>query len=362
MAHSMIAHAGRMLRHAVGVLLLCWFRALRAAAFTALLGMIVIEIGAIVITHHFPPDGAAQLVAVAFAGALAFGVALTVVLDELIAGIIEIMGVLRGEAETGARAAAVVAQREVGESSAAIFHRLGLSTLVASPTPSPVPQSAPPTPPPVSRPVSDWPDEEATATGETLAELAVSPADSPARQEARPVRADLLPRLSWTDEHPAVRPQTSPTSAPLTADASDPTAEAAPVEESAPEPIASTPSPVADAETPILAEPSVWHTDDAPAPDADAWHDPLAHAEQPTEEEDAGIQPVDAFGAPPPAATARPHSADTRPLPETEQRYTMWDHISHVLAGRPVELLPQDEGDAAEDAVAAPHEDTPPGV
>ncbi|HEV2236764.1 MAG TPA: hypothetical protein VGR57_08905, partial [Ktedonobacterales bacterium] len=102
------------------------------------------------------------------------------------------------------------------------------------------------------------------------------------------------------------------------------------------------------------------------------WHDPAAAAEPDPEE--SGITPVDLFGAPPPSAPpadANPRAPDggTRPLPEQNQpfgaadptarpRGSVWDHISQVLAGRPVPPIPSDDeplsGEAAESDPPAP--------
>ena len=53
--NDLIDEAGRILRHAVGVLLLAWRRVIRAFFITLVAGLLVGEIGAILETHQFPP-------------------------------------------------------------------------------------------------------------------------------------------------------------------------------------------------------------------------------------------------------------------------------------------------------------------
>jgi hypothetical protein len=110
-----------------------------------------------------------------------------------------------------------------------------------------------------------------------------------------------------------------------------------------------------------LAEPSVWHADPAPSASASPWHDPLQGAD---EEEEAGIRPVDAFGAPPPAVPiTRPLPQDTHPLDRSmtpsAPRGSVWDHISQMLAGRPLEPLPPDEDGPSAAQTNAPDSSPP---
>jgi hypothetical protein len=408
MTGSRLTIAGRVLRHAMGVLLLCWLRALKWGGVAALAGVVAAEIAAIVLTGSFPPDGLAQLVAFTLGGALAFGVAVTIIADELLVGIIESVRMLVGETEAGVRAAAMVARREVGDSSGRVLTLLGLSGITGAarrpatsdmlPAPARddqgpqdevgprlqvlrarVPSTSaalpasvqPPTPEnpwaATLTPVSEWParqTEDATTSagasdeGETLADLAgaggalamgLAGQPNPATQPlARPVHATNLPRIDWTVEDP---PIVSP----------EPIAD-----ERAPQRAgygAPTPTTQPMTGAPGLAEPSAWHISETMAAAPDHWHDPM-HATEP-EPEEAGITPVDLFGAPPPAAPSpagafsREPDADTRPLPEKTRplepgdaagrpRGSVWDHISQVLAGRPVPPLPS-EADPALD-------------
>jgi hypothetical protein len=416
MTGSRLTIAGRVLRHAMGVLLLCWMRALKWGGIAALAGILATEIAAVVLTRSFPPDGLAQVVAFTFGGALAFGVAATIIADELVVGIIESVRLLAGEAEAGIRAAAMVARREVGESSGRVLSLFGLGGIAGAAVsaarrsatsgmlPAPlrddqgpqdevvprlqalrarVPSTAaarpapaqPPTPEnpwaATLTPVSEWPAGQAEDAppaaaseadeAETLADLAGAGAalamgppgePNPATQPlARPVHATNLPRIDWTVEDPPTLPP-------------EPAADEAATRRAgygAPTP---TTQPMTGA--PGLAEPPVWHTSETAAAAPDHWHDPTQAAEP--EVEEAGITPVDLFGAPPPAAPSpslagafsREPDAGTRPLPEKTRplepgeaaerpRGSVWDHISQVLAGRPVPPIPSEVDPALDD-------------
>ncbi|HEV2235665.1 MAG TPA: hypothetical protein VGR57_03300, partial [Ktedonobacterales bacterium] len=132
MTSSRLTVVGRVLRHAMGVLLLCWLRALKWGGIAGLAGVLAAEIAAIVLTRSFPPDGLAQVVAFTLGAALAFGVAATVIADELVVGIIDSIRVLIGEAGAGARAARMAGRREVGQSSGRVLALFGLGGLAAA--------------------------------------------------------------------------------------------------------------------------------------------------------------------------------------------------------------------------------------
>jgi hypothetical protein len=109
-----------------------------------------------------------------------------------------------------------------------------------------------------------------------------------------------------------------------------------------------------------LAEPQAWRAEDNPPPTVANWHDPQAGRTEQEEAEEAGIQPVDLFGAPPPAAARRddpltppPPVPAARPLPNATRPLDaaphpadgnggMWDHISQMLAGRPIPPVPDE--------------------
>jgi hypothetical protein len=416
------------MRHISGVLMLCWVRALRAGAIVALATAAAVEIADMVILRRFPPDGVAQLVAAGLAFGLGYAVAITIIADELLVGILDGVGHLLGDAEAGARAAAIAAEREFGEVGSSLFRVAplgGVATVVgalldradrrrvaradpdlvtiAEPRSSQIDRSArggvaagqganAPERAWSMGQVAAWDRDEPRdwPTDETLADLAAQSDDADLAPDAddgeaseaptvaempaivgrfdedpaptgQPVHATELPRIAWdagafAAGGVAAAGSSTPMSAPVGAPMSAP--------------------PGASGTPGGLAAPASWHQDITPTPDPANWHDPLASAYD-EEEEAPGIQPVDAFGAPPPAPRAeradqwadttpvppvtRSGAQITRPLPNptrplvrgpqpTSPRGSVWDHISQVLAGRPVEPLP------AEDDAPATHD------
>jgi hypothetical protein len=394
MAHRNILIVSGILRHAVGVILLCWVRAARAAGIAGLIGFVITEIAATALTHHFPATGVSHLVALALGVALAYAAGVTVFADELILGITDAVQLLMGEAEAGARAAAILVEREAGMGLAPLLRRAGLAPAVSGlragegsralaslatrwaqrdedsddrGSEEPAHASAPAR---RARRPSD------SATSETLAALA--PETEPIAQPlppvlGRPVPADRLPRIGWMEERSAPRVD------PIATRAAPPQAPAPITRPLLPEMNPAPGSPAssalgaaagsgAEAATPRLAEPQVWHADDAPPLTPATWHDPLWGAED--DEEESGIRPVDAFGGPQPAAITQPLPEHTPPLSEqatplareaqpSGPRGSVWDHISQVLAGRPVEPLPEEDAEEPP-AEAAPPESEPP--
>lgn len=409
-AHPNILAVSRVMRHIAGVLMLCWVRALRAGAIVALLTAVAVEIADMVVLRRFPPDGMAQLVAAGLAFGLGYAVAITIIADELLVGILDGVGHLLGDAEAGARAAAIAAEREIGEVGSSLF-RVGPLGGVAAVVGALIDRtgvSRAPAEDPVfimadatrssrldratrgematrreadsteqawssgqvatwDRDASrDWPTDETLADlatdGDEMAEEAGEESEAPTIAEmpaiagrvddapaptGQPVHASELPRIAWDGGSAAA-------------------GDAVPPASPAPVPLAMG----------GLAAPADWQQDATPAPDGTAWHDPMA-AVYDEDEEAPGIQPVDAFGAPPPAPRTqradqwadtrpvpempRPGAETTRPLPNptrplargpqpTSPRGSVWDHISQVLAGRPVEPLP-----AENDVPAAPN-------
>ncbi|HEX9414957.1 MAG TPA: hypothetical protein VF916_15745 [Ktedonobacterales bacterium] len=364
MTHSRLTLLGHVMRHAIGVLLLCWRRAVRAGAIAGVVGAAAVEIGAVLSTHRFPPDGVAQLVAVTLGAALAFGVAVTVITDELVIGIIDAIRLLLGEAEAGVRVARAASQRTVGEANWRLLGLIGLGGLAAPHVLQPRERLATAPAPAPLRP-------GAAPTSETLAGVAAADADT--QPLWQPVPAAQLPRIPWiAEEAAATAPGSSRVSdeQPFTALYGTAAPITRPLDQSA-EP--SDAPPAGTTASAGLAEPLVWHADDAPAPTAGSWHDPLQAAEP--EQEEAGIVPVDLFGAPPPSpntrpldTATRPPGSVTRPLPERTRplsqselpgipRSSVWEHISQVLAGRPVPPMPPEADEASAETTA--RDDTP---
>jgi hypothetical protein len=419
-----------MIKHAVGVLLIAWRRAFRAGVIAGLVGILLVEIGAIVLTHHFPPSGITQIVAVAMGIALGYAVGATVAADEIIAGIVAAIGLLLGEAEAGVRQAARIAEREVGDVRGAVLRLTGLDTLARKLAPrdalsaaeAPDHARAPAhgrasaisiaeilaaaaAAAPVAaaalrsrgdaRTVAPLPRELVNATVDLPAAAQAEPAASPAvpppaawapvtvplaAPGAVPARADAPHTSSSAQPEPPASPPglaARPT-IPLAAAAAPPAASAVapasvmPVMPTTPSPLAgaaglasalpAAPAPVAAAPASgRLAEPAEWQMDDLP-PLVDApWHDPsLGSLEQEREDQEAGIQPVDVFGALPSGAGTppresgnsdtrplpghtRPHVPTTRPLVPLVPRGGIWEHITNVMAGKQAQPFSLDD-------------------
>lgn len=377
MAHRNIVVVSGILRHAVGVILLCWTRVARAAGIAGLIGFVATEIVATALTRHFPATGASHLVALALGAALAYAAGVTVFADELILGITDAVRLLLGEAEAGARAAAILVEREAGMGLAPLLRRAGLAPAVSGPRAAEGPHSPASAATQWVRRDDDYDDDRGSegpahasalarrtrrpgdsATGETLAALAPEIETKPVTEPlppvlGRPVPADRLPRIGWLVDPPTGQIDT-------TAMRAAPPQTPAPITRPLPPETSSTSSApafgaVADlaagVSPPGLAEPRVWHAEDAP-PTPATWHDPLQGAEE--DDEEGGIRPVDAFGGPPPAAITRPLPERTPPPSEqvgtlareaqpSNPRGSVWDHISQVLAGRPLEPLPEED-------------------
>jgi hypothetical protein len=179
--------AERFLKHAVGILIVCWQRMLRAAVIAALIGLIGTEAVSSLSTGEFPPPMLTHLVAAALALALAYCAALTVFIYEIFEGSIEIVHMLMGEAEAGTRAAAAIAEHEAGDV------RDGLRRLVGLRAKSPPAER---TTAAHARRRRSQPDLEAEGDED---EPILPPLP---RVTALPVPASRLPRIAWTYEEP----------------------------------------------------------------------------------------------------------------------------------------------------------------
>ncbi len=189
MGYQLIELAGRIVKHGVGVLLLCWRRVLRAMLITWVAAFLLAEVVAAIVTQSVPPGIAAHVAAIAIATAVAYGIALTVLADELLAGAIETVRLLEGDAKAGARAAAIAAEREVGQ-------------LWRGRPRWPDRRSAPVVE--TAAAVSPASEIEVESSRETADDIAAtdefsSTAPRP-RVNARPVPAGQLPRIEWAYE------------------------------------------------------------------------------------------------------------------------------------------------------------------
>ena len=305
--------AGRFLTHVVGVLLLCWRRALQAAAVSGVIALLLAEIAGILITGQFPTS-LTHIVALIFGVTVAYCVALTVLFDEIIRGLIDTVRLVDGEVAAGARAAAIVGEREVGQMRFSLLGALGLAGALRTDRSNrtQATRRGAVVAPAAARPLPRERAEEAEdASGETLADLAHEPALPPLpRKTGSPVRADQLPRIPWVYDDPA---ETQPS-------AQRPTALASPAPGSA-EPAyaesASTEPPLAPLIMPVTQESRPFMV----AP-------PLSEAPQTAEREPSGPapRPLDAAATTQPLAAEQPH--------HFPPRTGLWGRVSSALVGR----------------------------
>ena len=202
MGYEVILRAGKLARHALGVLLLCWRRMIRAMLVAGGVATVAaLVFGAIEAHHVFP--GMFGVIAAAFFGAVVgYSAAATVLIDELLRGMLDIVHVIEGDAEAGVRSLAASAEHERG----AILRFFD---------PKPRAQAAPIEPAPfVAGAVATAAFDPRDPERETRRDIAdtddfSSTAPRP-RVNARPVRADQLPRIEW--QYEAQQPDGAPVS------------------------------------------------------------------------------------------------------------------------------------------------------
>ena len=185
---GIIERSGKLLTHLVKAFLVCWRRMLRFGLSVGAIAFVSAEVIGILASRRFPPSGVLSAVALLAAFAFGYSAALTVLIDELFFGAIELIGMVEGDIRAGMRAATVAAERAAGEAG-----NTGLMRFLGHPK-APKPSS----PQPGHEPMSQHDDtlREIQATDEFI-----TTAPRPAI-DARPVRADRLPRITWAlDAH-----------------------------------------------------------------------------------------------------------------------------------------------------------------
>src|SRR5262249_37900251 len=164
--------------------------------------MLIGETFAVVATKQIPPPLMDHVVIGLFAVALAYGTAFTVFVEEILHGLIATIRLIEGEAAAGARAAAIIAEREAGEVGTGLMRLFGARSK---------PVGVRQTPPqafgaPEVTVVAGGPRAALTAATQTQADIDATDhflTTAPrTRVDARPVRADQLPRIGWTADQP----------------------------------------------------------------------------------------------------------------------------------------------------------------
>ncbi len=222
MLYGVIELVGKLLQHVLGVLLLCWQRMLRFGLSVGILSFLMAEVVGSALTRQFPPTILTTVVALIVSFALGYAAALTALADELFLSALDTVRMLEGDARAGLRAATVVAEREAGEARQGLLGWLGHPPAKSSPvgaagtvaagialaarharsTPSLSPEQAE--------------TLEAIAATDSFQSTAPRP-----RVNARPVRADQLPRIPWAYDQAADTASPSSGAAPAAAEEPD---------------------------------------------------------------------------------------------------------------------------------------------
>lgn len=226
---KIVSFVGAFLKHVVGILILCWRRMLRAGLIAFAIGVVLALLVAVISTGQAFPGALALVVALLFGAALAYGVAMTVFVEEFFLGVVDLIRLLEGDARAVAHITATMAEREVGDVGHGLRRLFGLPapsqpttlapTLPALPRYPAAPTSAvasPSTSPSTAPRAESLARDAAVAGAPIVAGAAIAtrmsePApqasqDAQATALGQPVRADQLPRIGWTLEHEAVRP------------------------------------------------------------------------------------------------------------------------------------------------------------
>jgi hypothetical protein len=200
---QIIRLAGHFMTHALGIVLLCWRRMSRAALIAFGVAFVLVEVVGSALLGQFPAPALTGVVALIFALAAAYAVALTVFIDELFIGSVDLIRVLQGDTAAGAHALALATERRVGEAGSGVMRWLGVrprssvEAVVTQEPPAEVTEAAGAQYETVSSAEDQWKQTQADieATDEYL-----STAPRP-RVNARPVQASQLPRIEWAVEN-----------------------------------------------------------------------------------------------------------------------------------------------------------------
>jgi len=190
-----VGKASRLIEHVSHVMLLTWRRMVRLGFALGVIGFFCAEVVSILATRRFPPPLMAHAVALIFGLVLGYCAALTVIIDELLRGVREALGLVEGEGVTGMRAIARIAQTESSHLEAVVGSTLrterggGPASATASSVSHVADASA-----------ADVADEDVDALAATDAFARRLPATD---DSATPVPADRLPRIpAFGEDHP----------------------------------------------------------------------------------------------------------------------------------------------------------------
>ncbi len=134
---SIVSFVGAFLKHIIGVLLLCWRRMLRAGLIAFAIGVVLVLLVAVIATGQAYPGPLALVIALIFGAALAYGIALTVLIEEFLLGVVDLIRLLEGDSKAVTHITAAVTEREVGEVGRGLRRLIGLPLASAAPPAAP---------------------------------------------------------------------------------------------------------------------------------------------------------------------------------------------------------------------------------
>lgn len=331
MLYGVIELVGKLLKHTLGVLLLCWQRMLRFGLSVGVLSFVMVEVLGSALTRQFPPGILTTVVALVVSFALGYAAALTALADELFLGAVDTVSILEGDAKAGLRAATAAAEREAGEAERGIMRWLGHSP---SSTPT-LARSAIPISAPVASRRAISPEAAETLEAIAATEVFQSTAPRP-RVNARPVRADQLPRIPWAYEQDGETTAPAPDETP--SDAAGPELGSAP--DMPPLPLRDAIAAAADETASDVATGDTASDDDDPAATLPAARKPATTAPVASMDSNsastpasAAVESVEAQDAPSPSP-----SASSSPDASGNGDRSIWARIGQALVGNTMPL------------------------
>lgn len=337
MLYGVIELVGKLLHHVLGVLLLCWQRMLRFGLSVGVLSFLMAEVLGSALTRQFPPSILTTVVALIISCALGYAAALTALADELFLSAVDTIRLLEGEARAGFRAATVAAEREAGEARQGLLRWLGhppaRGTRAAAGAVALAARRGSPAQPATPEQAETL---EAIAATDSFQSTAPRP-----RVNARPVRADQLPRIPWAYEQDAVPSSAhalAPTPAfmpavPAVAAVDEP--EPAPVSDMPPLPLRVPDAAPLAAPDAALVEPESLAAPDEPYPGSDDPAATLPAAHKPASSAPA-LAPSVYAAAETPAIPAIP--AAPAPDASASGDRSIWARIGQALVGNTMPL------------------------
>jgi hypothetical protein len=186
-----------LIEHIIGTLLHIWGRVIRVGLFAGASTALGTEIVASIVSRGWPP-GQAHLAAAALAVAVAYGTAATMLVSEILLGLLHTLRTIEGDVEAGALATAAIARHEAHTAGVDVWSLFGLRPVTGAQAASNAQAGTPrnvATPSPVLASPGEGSD---AAMGER--EYGAFAAELPPQLPPLPVRADRLPRIAWANE------------------------------------------------------------------------------------------------------------------------------------------------------------------